>query len=130
MTSQNYTNYAHVIKATKDNLDALGITKKLLYDTFYDGYLSNIMWDKLDVVRLFEELASIGVEDLAIDVNGVRVNIDILQLRDDYDIGEGEAGTYIKFYEVDLFTYNKTPLHGILLDKNIEISRIDWVSYE
>lgn len=131
MSGRNYANYAWAIKATAENLEILGITKKLLNDVFRRGLrIRNLdkTWDSLDAMELFEEIADIGA-DLTINIDGNDIVINMLYLSSDHDIGNGEAGAYIEFKEEDLYDYTPKVLHRALLDKNIQVPKVDWVTY-
>jgi len=136
MSSRYWPNYAWALRATAENLEALGITKKMLYDAFHEEYLTDEQWKTLSLEEMYDEIAFSGAE-LTIDVDGQEVCINMLYLSDENDIhrytddndNTSDTGAYIEIHQDALYETTPKPLHGKLLDRNLKFPRIDWVSY-
>jgi len=128
MSSRHWPNYAWALKATEENLEAFGITKKVLYDAFHEEHLTDEQWETLSLEEMYDEIAFSGTE-LTINFEGEEICINMLYLSDEDDIHYGDAGAYIEIHEDTLYETTPKPLHGKLMDKNLIFPRIDWVSY-
>jgi len=118
-----------MIEASKENLEALGFTKKLLYDAYHEIHLKEEQWRDLELEDIVSELSFIGVDELTINIDGMDVGVNLIYLSDENECEEFDPGTFIEFFAHDLYEMVPTTLHEALIAKNIQVPLRNWISW-